>query len=129
MGNLNAFLKPKNDRTKDIFLKRFTDENGKVVPIKLKAVSLAQLERITKNSLDENGNTDEILSTKRLLLECIVDPCLKDKQLLEYYKVDDPLDIFTAMFEVKEYTKLVNEVQKICGMKSNDDLDNEAKNS
>ena len=142
MSGLKAFMKPPvTDTTEDVIISdRFTDENGKVQPFKIRIISQEineslhnQASRpIKKNGVVIGSQTDSVKYGNLLIVACVVYPNFKDSELCNYYKTKDPLDVPRRMLTAGEFNKLVKAVNRINGFNVDDDqvetLEEEAKN-
>lgn len=142
MSGLKAFMKPPvTDTTKDVIISdRFTDEDGKVQPFKIRIISQEineslhnQASRpIKKNGVVIGSQTDSTKYGNLLIVACVVYPNFKDSELCNYYKTKDPLDVPRRMLTAGEFNKLVKAVNRINGFNVDDDqvetLEEEAKN-
>ena len=142
MSGLKAFMKPPvTDTTEDVIIsERFTDEDGKVQPFKIRIISQEineslhnQASRpIKKNGVVIGSQTDSTKYGNLLIVACVVYPNFKDSELCNYYKTKDPLDVPRRMLTAGEFNKLVKAVNRINGFNVDDDqietLEEEAKN-
>lgn len=142
MSGLKAFMKPPvTDTTEDVIISdRFTDEDGKVQPFKIRIISQEineslhnQASRpIKKNGVVIGSQTDSTKYGNLLIVACVVYPNFKDSELCNYYKTKDPLDVPRRMLTAGEFNKLVKAVNRINGFNVDDDqvetLEEEAKN-
>jgi hypothetical protein len=142
MSGLKAFMKPPvTDTTEDVIISdRFTDEDGKVQPFKIRIISQEineslhnQASRpIKKNGVVIGSQTDSTKYGNLLIVACVVYPNFKDSELCNYYKTKDPLDVPRRMLTAGEFNKLVKAVNRINGFDVGDDqaetLEEEAKN-
>jgi hypothetical protein len=142
MSGLKAFMKPPvTDTTEDVIISdRFTDEDGKVQPFKIRIISQEineslhnQASRpIKKNGVVIGSQTDSTKYGNLLIVACVVYPNFKDSELCSYYKTKDPLDVPRRMLTAGEFNKLVKAVNRINGFDVGDDqaetLEEEAKN-
>ncbi len=103
MGKLSAFLKPAPaGRTKEVFLDRFTDEEGNPVPIVVKCISSEENEAISRRCTNKDGKLDNIMYGNQIIVACMVEPDLRDSELCAYYGVMDPNMVPGRMFSVGE---------------------------
>ena len=136
MGELKAFMQPPvTDETKEIIIsQRFTDEDGKVVPFKIRVISQEVNEAIRKRSsrpAKKNGMVvGESLDTekfgKELIVACTVSPNFRDSELCSYYKTVDPLEVPGKMLTAGEYNKLIRAINIFNGFITDDGDDVEA---
>lgn len=72
---------------------------------------------------------DRSLYTRRLILACVKEPDLKDKEICDYYGVIDPLEVAGKMLSVGEYGILVDAIMELNGVNDAQEKLEEAKNS
>lgn len=140
MSGLKAFMKPPvTDTTEDVIISdRFTDEDGKVQPFKIRIISQEineslhkQASRpIKKNGVVVGSETDTAKYGNLLLVACVVSPNFKDSELCSYYKTKDPTDVPARMLTAGEYGRLIKAVNRINGFTVDEaeTLEEEAKN-
>ena len=130
MGKLSAFLRPSPaGRTKEVFLKRFTDEEGKVVPFIVKSISPTENEEISKRCTDRNGKLDSSEYGNQLFVACLAEPDLKDAEVCKYFGVIDPTMVPGMMFSVGEKQMIQDAIMEINDLKEATVKMREAKNS
>ena len=130
MSNLKAYLKPfPSDRTKTVFLDRFTDEEGKKIPFVVKTIPCGENERITENCTDEKGKLRLAEYGDCMMVACMVEPNIKETEICEYYGVMDPKDVPGQMFTIGEKQIIQDAIMEINDVKKADDKIREAKNS
>ena len=133
MSKISVFLHPAVATEKEVVISdRFKDEDGNVVPFKIKAITQEENDLISKKatkSYKENGQRYEYLDSvdycRRLVVASTVDPDFRDKELCDGYGVLDPLQVPGKMLFSGEYAKLLQEIKALSGF---DDLEEEAKN-
>ena len=133
MSKISVFLHPAAAAEKEVVISdRFKDEDGNVVPFKIKAITQEENDLISKKatkSYKENGQRYEYLDSvdycRRLVVASTVDPDFRDKELCDGYGVLDPLQVPGKMLFSGEYAKLLQEIKALSGF---DDLEEEAKN-
>ena len=128
MGNLSAFMRSEFKQEEIVEIEgfdRFKDENGKPVKFKVKILSFNKIQeirkfhRIEKAAYDKNKNPiiadgklvkeiifDNEKAAENILVEALVYPNLKDKELMKFYEVEDILDMPYRVFTQAEYTEL-----------------------
>lgn len=128
LDNFEAFMQPVVEETKEVVIsERFKDKNGKVQKVVLKGLSSEETQRIIQDS--SRRGDDDLALTRRMIVECMVSPNLKDKALCDYYKVYDPEDLVLKIFsQPSEYKKLAEEVTKLLKIKTDAQLREDAKN-
>ena len=135
MSKLSAFLHPAVAEDKEIIISdRFRDEEGKVVPFKIKALTQEEVDAITKScttvkrdrSGKESRSFDSSRFTKALVVAGTVEPDFRAKEICDAYSVLDPLMVPGKMLLAGEYAKLGDAIAELSGI--NDDVEEEAKN-
>lgn len=100
----------------------FKDDNGNPTPLKFKPISKAEAEELRKKftiktpAVNKNGNyiitdgrivndieVDYVKYTDALIVETMVYPNLKDKELLDYYGVYAGTELLHILFKGKDY--------------------------
>ncbi len=103
MGKLSAFLKPvPAGKTAEVVIDRFTDEDGKTVPIVVKSITPEENEAIFRRCTSKNGVLDTAAYGNQLMLACMVQPDLRDTELCKFYGVVDPAMVPGRMFTIGE---------------------------
>lgn len=130
MSKLSAFLRTSPaGKKKEVFLDRFVDEEGKKVPFVVKSITAGENDAIARKHRDGDGGLDDAAYGNELLVECLVEPDLKDAELCQYYGVMDPNMVPGRMFspgELRILQAAVYEVNDIYAAKKKLE---EAKNS
>lgn len=130
MGKLSAFLKPSPaGKTKEVYISRFTDEEGRVAPIVVKSITAGENELISRRCRDRKGSLDAIAYGNQLMVACVVEPDLKNAELCQHYGVIDPCDVPGVMFTTGEKQKIQDAIMEINDIKDEDERFLEAKNS
>ncbi len=138
MSTLKAFLQPTvAGRTKEVILsERFKEKDGTVVPFVIQAISQEENDRLCQQSQKREivkgqqiERLDRSLYTRRLILACVKEPDLKDKEICDYYGVIDPLEVAGKMLSVGEYGILVDAIMGLNGVNDAQEKLEEAKNS
>lgn len=129
MSNLSAFLKPAyTERKIEVVLgDRFLDEEGNPVPVIMKSLTQEQLNAITKQSVKEKKVGNKVVqdvdfneNLNRCLIESLVFPNLRDRELCRAYGTEDPVLLPSKMFLIDEYEKLAKAFAKLNGLKGKD---------
>ena len=129
MGKLSAFLRPSPaGRTKEVFLDRFADDDGKKVPFVVKSISSEENEAISR-TCRKDGDLDSILYGNKVIVACMVEPDLRDAELCAYYGVMDPDMVPSRMFSVGEKQIISDAIFEINDVKKAQEKLAEAKNS
>lgn len=136
--DLYAFLHPieLKEESEIVISKRFRDENGNVVPFKIKAISQEENDLITKKSRrveKTNGFVQEIFDpveyNKRLIVAATVFPDFANAQLCERYGTLDALEVPGRMLKAGEYTALLSAITELSGFNNSaEEKDEKIKN-
>lgn len=130
MGKLSAFLKPSPaGKTREVFLDRFTDENGTIVPFVVKSITAEENEAIARRCTNKNGVLDSASYGNQLIVACVAEPDLKDAELCKFYGVMDPNMVPGRMLSVGEKSVLQDAIMEINDIKTAKRKLDEAKNS
>lgn len=118
--NLNAFLNPEMPEEKEIIIsKRFKDEEGNVVPFKIKPLTQEDNTRLIKRATRRNKNGtqefDRALFQKLLICEATVVPDFRAEELCSRYQTLLPEDVPQKMLLAGEYIALGKEIEKLSG--------------
>lgn len=136
MSRLSAFLQPSTTQVeKEVIVSdRFRDENGKPVPFKIRAVTQAENEDISKRAtrrVRENGQMvdrlDSVDFTRRMLVTAVVEPDFSNTEMCQAYGVLDPLLVPGRMLLAGESAKLMREIMDLSGF-NDANIEDEAKN-
>lgn len=129
----------------------FKDEEGNVIQLEIRVLSEAEIRRINNNyrkrsiATDKKGqpyiaNGEVVFKTEKdsdralrhVIVEALVYPNLKDKELMEFYHCVDVTDMPTLVFSRRdEYNQVSRAVMTALGMldaPTDDELVNDAKN-
>lgn len=124
MSKLQAFFSQnvKYDKHLDVIIsERFIDENGKLIPWKIRSMSEKENELIRKNTpRDKKGNIDGEAYAVKLVAESVVFPNLKDADLQKSYGVMGAEDLIKEMLLSGEYSRLCQKVQEANGFDINE---------
>ncbi|SDX83098.1 phage tail assembly chaperone [Tepidimicrobium xylanilyticum] len=139
MSGLSAFLAQnalKTEIEKHVISDRFVDDKGNPIPWEIRALTEAENKALrnacTKKIKDKgivttNTDYDEYLA--KLIVESVVFPNLKDKELQESYGVVGAENLVRTMLTSGEYAKLLEVVQEVNGFDVGmEELVEEAKN-
>lgn len=138
MSVLKGFLQPSPmGETKEVIIsERFKGEDGKPLPFTIRVIDQDINDRIYKASTKNrkmNGQTirelDSLEYGRRLILNCVTSPDFKDKELCDFYKCIDPLDVPGKMLSAGEYQRLVKAINELNGFDDDEKLSDDAKNS
>lgn len=123
----------------------FKDEDGKVIDFEVKKLSQKEITDLNNKyrkrtmATDKKGNPlingNEVVfkterdgekSTRHLIVEALVYPNLKDKELMEYYNCVDVTEMPRLVFRNSDdYMYVVNTVMKVLGLSTGVDDDEE----
>ena len=123
MSMLDAFLTPANEmQTIEVEMPRFKDAEGKPAKIILRNITSEQNTIIQARCLKKkkvNGvemdTIDQALYLDNLILEMIIEPNFRDKRFVEHMGKASPIDALKARFNIGEYNKIVEAVNKLIG--------------
>lgn len=155
MSSLKYFMKEELKKDEIIEIpgtETFCDDDGKPVPFKIRKIGIDEMSDIRKAytvkklAKDERGKQlfdrsgspvfvttiDDTKVTNRLIVESVVFPNLKDKELMEFYGCLDVVDVPMKLFKkTKDYRYVSEQVLLINDLKeeeSDNELVEEAKN-
>lgn len=118
------------ERTTQITSKMLTELFGETTKITIKAISPQEVLDISATGLDDEGNPiiKKSLATNAILAAAaVVDPPIKDTELLKHFGVATPDALALKLFK-GEVNKIAVEVNKLAGFDIGDDTDTQLKN-
>lgn len=118
------------EKTKDIPSKMLSELFGEPTKITVKAIDPQEVLDISASGLDDEGNPiiKKSLETNAILAAAaVVDPPLKDTELLKHLDVQTPSAAALKLFK-GEVNKIAIEVNKLAGFDIGDDTDTALKN-
>lgn len=118
------------ERTTQITSKMLTELFGETTKITIKAISPQEVLDISATGLDDEGNLiiKKSLATNAILAAAaVVDPPVKDTELLKHFGVATPDALALKLFK-GEVNKIAVEVNKLAGFDIGDDTDEQLKN-
>ena len=59
--------------------------------------------------------TNTMEANKFIIFNCVIEPNLKDKQLLETYDCLEPIDVVAAIFQVGEISRMATVLMNLAG--------------
>ena len=136
MNKLDSFLNPTSfQKEKEVIIsKRFKDENGEIVPFKIRPITQeenAEMVKKSKRFKKVNGQMTEAMDSSlflnRMIVKGTVEPDFTNRELCERYGVLDPLELPGKMLLAGEYAKLAEEINDISGFNA-EEIDETAKN-
>lgn len=104
---LNASLEETKTPTKEVKLKRLSDQVGSDVVFTLQAINLDKLEEL-RESNDKGFNV-------QVVLHGVKDPYLKSQKLLEKYNAVTPVELVKKLLLAGEIDELYHEISKLSG--------------
>lgn len=135
MSRLSAFLHPVPvQQEKEVVISdRFVDENGNVVPFKIRALTQEENEALVKRSRHMrriDGQWQEKLDnmelSRRTVVAATVEPDFSSQEMCDAYGVLDPLMVPGKMLLSGEFARLMQEITDLSGFDA--DIGEEAKN-
>ena len=118
------------ERTTQITSKMLTELFGETTKITIKTISPQEVLDISATGLDDEGNPiiKKSLATNAILAAAaVVDPPVKDTELLKHFGVATPDALALKLFK-GEVNKIAVEVNKLAGFDIGDDTDEQLKN-
>ena len=118
------------EKTKNIPSKMLSELFGEPTKITVKAIDPQEVLDISASGLDDEGNPiiKKSLETNAILAAAaVVDPPLKDTELLKHLDVQTPSAAALKLFK-GEVNKIAIEVNKLAGFDIGDNTDKELKN-
>lgn len=131
MSKFKAFLQESPvGKTKEVFISdRFKDDLGKTALFVVKMISQEENEKYVRLNTKKR-KFDQAAYTRKMVVECTVEPNFKDSEVCEYYGVIDPLDVPAKMLTIGEYADLQEAILEINDIGNQDERQlEEAKNS
>ena len=137
MKNLKYFMREHKEEIITVpGLESFKDENGNVIDFKIKRLTAEEMDRITEGykkrtvATDKRGNplvsngeivwkteVDSKRATRHLIAEAFVEPELKNKELMDYYKCIDVSEIVRKVFPyADDYLQVVKKFNDVNGI-------------
>lgn len=119
-------------QTGELQAKRLSEILGEPVVIKVKALSGDQYTDITTRLVDKRGNADFSKSydvNALLVVEGVVEPSLKDKDLQAHFGAATPKELAKLLFPGGELTDVANKITELSGFSQSDkDVEEDVKN-
>jgi len=120
------------NQTAEMQAKRLSAVLGEPVTIKVKALSGDQYTDITTRIVDKKGDADFSKAydvNALLVVEGIVEPSLKDKELQKHFGAATPKELAKLLFPGGELTEVANKITELSGFSQSDkDTEDEVKN-
>jgi hypothetical protein len=137
MSILSGYLQPSpTNETRKVYVSpRFKDEDGNVLPFVIRKInqemanSLLKKCEITKKVQGQViTQTDNAKYSNELILACLVEPNLKEKEVCDFYGVLNPADVPGRMFSIGEYSALADAIMEFNDLDTAETIEEEAKN-
>ena len=134
MENLKSFLNPisASESEEIVISKRFVDEKGAPIPFKIRPLTFAEMEEITRRSTRRpskkggEAETNQGEATRRMIVTATVYPDFADAELCAAYGTNDPIEVPGRMLLSGEVARLSKAISKLSGF--DDDIEEEIKN-
>lgn len=106
-------LTPRENKTQQVKLLKLSERAGKDMIFTVRELSYNEI----KNILDmaENNPTADI--KMHVVLKGVVEPSLKDSQLLQHYNAPTPAELLPKILSAGEIAELNDVIQKLSGYK------------
>lgn len=138
MSKLFAFLNPTPvHEEKEVFISdRFKDEEGKVVPFKIRSVTQEENDALNRQSFRKVRGADGqmvkefdlITYRRKLAVLATVFPDFTDKELCDAYGTMDATEVVPKMLRSGEFSFLIEKIGELSGFTADDATVTEAKN-
>lgn len=137
MAILKGYLQPTPlAETKDVFISnRFKGEDGKPLPFTIRKIDQNTASALLKKcqAYKKVGNqmqlvTDNTKYSDLLIVECVVQPDFRDKEICDAYGVINPADVPGRMLSIGEYGRLSDEIMDFNDFDTPESIEEEAKN-
>lgn len=120
------------EKTKTMESKQLSELFGNPTKITVKAMGPQEVLDITATGLDDDGNpiiTKTLKTNSKLVAAAVIDPSLKDTELLKHLGTSTPAEAAIKLFK-GEVNKIAVEINKMAGFDVGDSetTDNEIKN-
>lgn len=135
MSNLEAFLHPvQAQETKEIMISNRFQQDGKVVPFVIRALSEEESQKIRESCTRKIRNRAGGVSSEfdanafsvKMLIAGTVTPDFNSAELCSAYGTIDPMAVPGKMLLAGEYNKLSDAIAEMSGF--DDDIEEQAKN-
>lgn len=108
------------EKTEDVIISdRFKDQNGNVVPFKIRALTQAENEAILRKSKRPNHKGELILDSieygRRLVVAATIFPPFESEEMCEKYGTKKATEIPSKMLLSGEYNKLTDAISQLSG--------------
>ncbi|HCG59542.1 MAG TPA: hypothetical protein DEV97_06010 [Lachnospiraceae bacterium] len=115
-------------QSEEITAKRLSEVLGEPTKVKVMALSGDQYMDITTRLVDKRGNADFSKSydvNALLVVEGMVEPSLKDKELQKHFGAATPKELAKVLFPGGELTEVANVITRLSGFSTSDTEDEE----
>ena len=139
--DLRAYMQPPvSNETKTVYpSKRFVGPDGNPAPFVIRVIDQETNNRLISKCMEwrkVDGRKVRGLNEEKyanlLMLECVVEPDIRNSEICKYYDTVDPAGVLSRMLSVGEYNRLANEIRKLNEIATTqdeyDELDEQAKN-
>ena len=120
------------EQTAEMQTKRLSEVLGEPTIIKVKALSGDQYTDITTRLVNKKGDADFSKAydvNALLVVEGVVEPNLKDKELQKHFGAATPKELAKLLFPGGELTDVANKITELSGFsKPDEDVEDEVKN-
>ena len=109
---------------KKVYIKRLSEITGSRFEVTIRAIPGQRFTEIATSAVDEDGNADSARSYEANIvtaLEAIVEPDLKNKELLEHFGCITPKDLLQKLFLGGEIAKIAGEATELSGYGKDDE--------
>lgn len=127
MSKLSAFLHPvKTPEEREVIISdRFVGDDGKPAPFKIRAITQAENEALTKASMKVEfikgqrvEYLDQIEFARRTIVAGTVEPNFNSKEMCDAYGTPSPFNVPGAMLTAGECAKLMKAISGLSGFDS-----------
>ncbi|BAL85204.1 phage related protein (plasmid) [Selenomonas ruminantium subsp. lactilytica TAM6421] len=119
-------------QTRKYEVKRLTEALGEKFELTLRAIPAQRYAEIQSDAVDMKGgkigNVDLYKMQIETLAAGIIDPDIKNKELLKHFGAVTPHDLIATLLNPAEITEAAGVVSELCGFKAQKDVDEEVKN-
>lgn len=129
-SDLYAFLHPTNPEEiieEVVISERFKDENGNVVPFKIKPLTKGKVEQLSRQCRAKHNGKEfdmEVELGTKMIVEATVYPDFSSKELCDAYQTLDPSAVVSKMLLFGEANKLAKAIAKLSGADKDIDIKN-----
>lgn len=113
--NVRDFFAPCEIKKDVVISNRFTDENDQVTKFLIKSITEEENEVLKRASLGFDGQFNTQKYITKLVCACVESPNLNSCELQSFYGVLGEENLVKKMLLAGEFSKLVKNIQEICG--------------